>query len=386
LEIPIRQDKKIREIWRYLPDEDIFVGYEFKGDKIGYIGANGFTLSQADLRQFGQINAFFGIIPLGYETPILIWQTDSRIFTIDFENRRVETLIESGDKKISYIEFNSWSFSDSNSTLQESGIKYRPLIQYKTDDGQYHLILLEPDQHITLRLPEEWERYLRSRVATAATKDGIFLYHSKSDVLKPENFDKSRKVQKAFNRSNPFGKSVNHSVELYRVDEQGNISLVNRFDWIKPEFKGYNRGVLEEQLFTYAASVSPILFSLFQEIIEHTPPDAFRDYSNTMTGGYIVLVEIMYPRKLFVNIVLSVFMMGIVLWHGWARRTSRLRFAFWLVFVGLFNLAGLLTYLALNHTAVIKCPVCGKSRGLERPECNRCGGTIPSPLSPVLSD
>ena len=54
-------------------------------------------------------------------------------------------------------------------------------------------------------------------------------------------------------------------------------------------------------------------------------------------------------------------------------------FIFWLVFVGLFNLAGLLTYLALNHTPVIKCPVCGNRRGLGQAQCVRCLSDLPAP-------
>jgi len=80
-----------------------------------------------------------------------------------------------------------------------------------------------------------------------------------------------------------------------------------------------------------------------------------------------------------INRVLTVLMMIFVFLHGWPRRTSWARFVSWLVFVGLFNLAGLLTYLALNHTAVIKCPVCGKRRGLARVDCVRCQAELPAP-------
>jgi DNA-directed RNA polymerase subunit RPC12/RpoP len=72
-------------------------------------------------------------------------------------------------------------------------------------------------------------------------------------------------------------------------------------------------------------------------------------------------------------------MMVIAFWHGWARRTSWGKLFVWLVVVGAFNLAGLLAYLALNHTAVIKCPVCGRRRGLERVDCVRCGAELPVP-------
>lgn len=42
-------------------------------------------------------------------------------------------------------------------------------------------------------------------------------------------------------------------------------------------------------------------------------------------------------------------------------------------------LAGLLTYLALNHTPVIECPVCGKRRGLAQVCCVRCLAELPAP-------
>jgi hypothetical protein len=385
LEIPVRKNDKIKEVWRYLPEEDFFIGYEFKGDKIGYIGANGFTLSQTGAQPFGQLNAFYGIIPSGYETPVLIWQTDRRVFTIDFENRKTEILIDGGDKKISYVTFNNWSFSDSNSISQESGIKYRSLIQCKTDDDKYHLILLKPDQHIILNIPEEWEKYIGNSVATAATEDGIFLYHSTSNILTPQGYA-FRKIRDEFFKTAQFKKPVQYSAELYRVDNEGDISLVSKFDWIKPEFRDNIDRDMEEQLITYATIVSPAVFHPLNTAIAHFPDNVLNKYGNGMTGGYLIMIQMWHPRNLTINIALSVLMMSIVLWHGWARRTSRFRFVFWLVLVGLFNLAGLLTYLALNHTAVIKCPVCGKSRGLEKSECNRCGSTIPPPQGPILSD
>jgi hypothetical protein len=79
------------------------------------------------------------------------------------------------------------------------------------------------------------------------------------------------------------------------------------------------------------------------------------------------------------NWAISALMMGFVFWHGWPRRTSNAKLIFWLVFVGLLNLAGLLTYLALNHTAVIKCPACGWHRGLAQSDCIRCHASLPAP-------
>jgi hypothetical protein len=383
LEIPVRRNDKIKEVWRYLPDEDFFIGYVFKGGKIGYIGANGFTQSKTEVQPFGRLNILYGIMPFEYETPVVIWQTDRRVFTIDFENRKTGILIDSGDKKISDVRFKNWSFADNNSIPQESEIKYRPLIQYKTDNDKYHLILFKPDRRITLNIPEAWKGYFDNRVTTAAAQGGIFLYHSTTNILTPQGY-RFRKVREEFFKTAQFKKPIQYSAELYRVDNDGNINLVSKFDWINPEFKGdRRRGNMEEQLLTYATIVSPTVFYPVNTAIPHFPDYIL--FNNDMTSNYLGLIGLWYPRNLTVSIVLSVLMMGIALWHGWARRTSRGRFVFWLGFVGLFNLAGLLTYLALNHTPLMKCSACGKSRGLEKSACIRCRAELPVPKGCEIS-
>ena len=359
LEIPVRRNDKVKEVWRYLPDEDFFIGYEFEGDEIGYIGVNGFIESKTDAEPFGQFNILYGIMPFEYETPVVIWQTDKRVFTIDFENRKTEILIDSGDKKILELRFKNWSFVD-NDSPQESKIKYQPMIQYKTDDDKYHLILFKPDQRIALNIPEQWEKYYRNTIMTTDSHDGIFLYHSTTNILKPKGYKMFSKVWTAF-RKTVQSKKIPFSAELYGVDNDGDISIINTFDWIRPEFEDNRRGDIEEQLLTYATIVSPTVFHPLYTAILHFPDDALNKYDNDMTSGYLMLIVLGYPRNLTVNIALSVLMMAIVLWHGRARRTSGFGLICWIVFAGLFNLAGLLTYLALNHTALIKCSACGKS-------------------------
>jgi hypothetical protein len=72
-------------------------------------------------------------------------------------------------------------------------------------------------------------------------------------------------------------------------------------------------------------------------------------------------------------------MTAFAFWHGWPRQTSRAKLIFWLAFTLVFNLAGLLTYLALNHTPIIKCSSCGKDRALGQVNCLRCGTELPAP-------
>ncbi|MGB2808367.1 MAG: hypothetical protein WBC22_11530, partial [Sedimentisphaerales bacterium] len=76
---------------------------------------------------------------------------------------------------------------------------------------------------------------------------------------------------------------------------------------------------------------------------------------------------------------LGLAMVGFAFWHGRPRQTSWGKLIFWLLFILAFNLAGLLTYFAFNHTPIIKCSSCGKSRGLGQVNCVRCGTELPAP-------
>jgi hypothetical protein len=127
-----------------------------------------------------------------------------------------------------------------------------------------------------------------------------------------------------------------------------------------------------------ASSVSPPAYDLLWRFFE----DGMSRLSKRRFGIIRELVSITRENRGdsgFINLSLAVLMVIFAFWHGWSRRTGWGRFIFWLVFVGLLNLAGLLTYLALNHTVVVKCPVCGRRRGLQTEKCIRCRAELPVP-------
>ncbi len=78
-------------------------------------------------------------------------------------------------------------------------------------------------------------------------------------------------------------------------------------------------------------------------------------------------------------LLISMLWVGLTFFHGRCRWTSRGKVIVWLIFVLLFNLVGFLTYLALNHTPLIRCPACGKKRGLRQDACPRCQAPLPQP-------
>jgi ribosomal protein S27E len=186
-----------------------------------------------------------------------------------------------------------------------------------------------------------------------------------------------------------------HWVELYKVDNQAcgelvpkglvessNLELLNNYTWTVP-------GRSESVKLTEYRMIMPSIVNKFSpplyDILVHLLGEKyslFIYYSQFRSDFFVGLARTIWevrPADSVINWLLSAVMMGFALWHGWPRRTSWSKFLFWLAFVGIFNLVGLLTYLALNHTTVIKCPACGKSRGLTKVNCIRCGVELPAP-------
>jgi hypothetical protein len=128
----------------------------------------------------------------------------------------------------------------------------------------------------------------------------------------------------------------------------------------------------------YLTTVSPPVFGPLWRWYSEDLVYSKRD-KGVLTGMISELLRYCTPVKRGVNLILSLLMVCVMIWHGWYRRSCWGRFLFWVVFVGLFNLAGLLTYLGLNHTPVIRCGFCGKQRGLETVDCPRCKAELAVP-------
>jgi hypothetical protein len=90
---------------------------------------------------------------------------------------------------------------------------------------------------------------------------------------------------------------------------------------------------------------------------------------------------LLHPASFAISVTISLAMAAFALWHGWARRMCWWAFSIWLLFVAAFGLAGLLSYLGLNHTPIVRCGACGRKRGLQGPACPACGAELPKPAT-----
>jgi hypothetical protein len=320
--------------------------------------------------------------------------TKRRIYQIDFRTRKVEKVFDSGqsasaeassDKSgIESIRWHQWRPTNPKDR-DINDIQYRPLIDCLTADHRHHLIMREPNQVITVELPEQmqtkqtfryWVRYWASQEYFTATSNTLFLKYYENYFNPPKSYKRLEQYQREYD-----SKPQPQLLQLYKVANDGKMELVKQFDCIRPVLEKPTSPDHRETTMRWASVMSPPIFNLLWYLFGDSLYKFGHEGVSTMRmmQAYAVIITEFRPRYSSLNCVLSAAMMVFAFWHGWSRRTSWSKLFVWLVVVGVFNLAGLLAYLALNHTAIIKCPVCGRDRGLERIDCVRCGAELPVP-------
>jgi hypothetical protein len=375
IEIPVLTQDETVQVWRYLPGSDLFVGYRSDHSIIGFLGSTGFTRSKSEAKPFGRFKLQTSWFPAGASEPTVLWQTSRRLYEINFHKQRVRLLFESPQADIKMAVLRDCRPKDTQIT-KEQKIKYRPTIRLVTEDGKHHLIIKNPEQILTVTLPDDrWSDALNF----TATGKGVFLIHNDSEIRMPEAYLKSPKLSAEWFRKFE-GKHYKRWVELYKVDNQANLNMLNRYEWTVPREFGLRIQRKSFRLQVQRAAMafsSPIYdlawFLLGQEFFIQ------RSRGNDFVSASIQMISEIRPANSLWGWLIIIAMVGFAFLHAWPRRTSRGKLILWLAFTLVFNLAGLLTYLALNHITVIKCPVCGKRRGLAQINCVRCGAQLPTP-------
>lgn len=371
LDIPVATPDELLEIWRYDSWADCFVGHSLDGGRVGYLGAVGLTTSKADVRPFGSFRSVQAWWPPDSYSPTLLWQTEQCIYEINFASREADRILESPQGKIEYVTMNPsyrvWQVSG------ETMARTRPLLHGRTSDEVHHLILKDPDQTITVATPSEWQQWYGNHCEFAATEEGVFLrrtwleYPAPAARIDPYWLPGFRRAPKT------------RSVELYRVDETGGLDPVNRYSWTLPADPGAIRYVEpRSNVKRFVTAFSPLLCDLlWLPFPAGFWPSLYQ--RSEFAREFIQAVEGMRPHYSVWSWLVTAAMLTLTFRHGRPRRTSWGRLVFWMVFVALLNLTGFLVYWALNHTATMACPACGKRRGLSRTDCIYCRAALPTP-------
>ncbi len=374
-EIPVLAQDGTVQIWRYLPTGDLFMGYRSDRSIIGFLGSTGFTRSKSEARPFGSFKLQLSWYPAGTIEPTVLWQTSRCLYEINFQRQQVRLVFESPQADIKTAVLRDCRAIDTQMP-KEQKIKYRPTIHLVTEDNKHHLIMKNPEQTLTITLPDDrWSDML----FFIATTEGIFIVHHDFETRMPTAYSESPKLFAESSRKFE-GKPYKRLVELYKVDNQANLHLLNRYEWTIPLKFGpkVQRTNFRNLVQIAATAFSSPIYDLAWFLLG-------RDFFTQLYRGidfisFVVRTTAGLPsQKTTLNLLLSLAMVGLAFLHGWPRRTSWRKLIFWLAFTLVFNLAGLLTYLALNHTTIIKCPACNKRRGLAQINCIRCGTELPAP-------
>ena len=218
----------------------------------------------------------------------------------------------------------------------------------------------EPNQMLTMELPERLQEpnqtfgWRQSCLDFTATDKTIFVQYRERNFNPPTSAKLLEQYEQEYN-----SKPQSQSIQLYKVIDDGKLELVNRFDWTRPVLATSLLSNYEATFRKLLTTASPPAFDLLWSLLGNSLYKILSEGTGMMQG-YAELTMEFRPHYSSLNYVLSTMMIGFAIWHGWARRTLWVKLILWLIIVGAFNLAGLLTYLALNHTPVIKCPACGK--------------------------
>ncbi len=381
IQVPVRSKKKTLQVWQYDWERGYFKGYTPNGRKPGYLGSTGFTQSNAE--SLGTLKDFTAWYPEDSYSPTLLWQTKRKIYRINFERQQLELLFESPDSDIEITGWQNKQFSTEEISKPPHQTTL-PSIQCQTEDGRLYLITLDPEKTLAINFPKDWLK--EGSHPLSVTKAGVFLRRRSNIFMNmPEEYRDSRMYWKNLKLISQWLEKIrkeptHHWVELYKVDNQGDLELVKHYDWTEPPYNNPNPSVeytMEKTTRLYVCSVSPTLYDLLWKIYGMSAQKLYRE--NTFSGFLLQTTYQLGPNSSILNWILTALMTSLVILHAWPRRTTWHRLIFWTIFTLAFNLAGLLTYLALNHTTVIKCKACGKRRGLETTECIRCKAELPTP-------
>jgi hypothetical protein len=376
VEFAVRRDDRIELIWRYLPDKEYFVAYETMGGIAGYLSASGFTRQKTFVTGFGRFKLFTAWCPQDSVNPVMLWQTDKKVYQIDFHRQTVEIIFQS-DKEIKKpIAQKNWRFEESNDV---NAVKYRPAISIETPDRTYHLIMRQPEQIFTFTPPADWDLE-EQNIALTATENNVYLLRSYYGPKMPKDYRYSEELVNQWWRQQR-SKSRERWQELYTVNEKGQLNLINRYDWTEPPYKvtsDYEYDCVAKIMYCVTDFSPPFYSILWPGLYKHW---LSIEYPRTDTIFSICtgMIKELHSRRDVSNWSISFVFVLIALWHAYPRRTNWLNLIIWLFVVALFSLAGFLTYWALNHTPLIKCPVCGKKRHLEQSRCVHCGSNLPRP-------
>ncbi len=358
---------EVKERWRYHPTKQLFEGFDHEGQRIGYFDRQGYhkNLPQATKPFETPLYVKPQWVGLGPNIEIL-YASKKNFHLINFSTRSINTLVtvSENDKIISLIK-----------------------------DPKDHVVLNPDEMFQTTRNPFEDTNYLPV-IGVKSIHCHYIILRDNLRVIKIEDpYPLSLTVGQC---NKVFYAQQSYLKDFPYEDKQGNVDIEVLTQWYE-DYKN-KPTITITKLFQVSMDGQLTLIRESETVRQPRYRNPFvSDWTRTYRHLGLFFPYILYDTgKLFVLFEQRVPWMGIslhepsilvtslllTLWTGLLIRKRNQRwknYAIWLPFVFLFNLTGLLTYLALNHEQTIQCHACNKKRILSQPSCNHCQAAFEKP-------
>jgi hypothetical protein len=357
-------DQRHSVTWSYDPGLGAFAGYGSEGRFVGYLGANGLTLRRQEVRPLEDGVRMSRLRESDSANPAVLWVAAHAVYLIDFDGMKVTQLFHSDSRVTLSVDINHFGALNTS--------PYLPGITISVDGVPTAVYLPRSHRLVSIAIPREWSWGFRP---AAATHQGLFL---RRDTIVGAPSPRDREAYLQWVRQNQ-DQPTRRIMELMQIQDNGDLKLVSSFEWTRPS--GVRVSPDSEQLWDrrigYVLSVVSPLPTRWVAV-------RFR-YSYYYDGNRYLFNLIQPFARLDVHApatcAMTLVLMILTFLHARPRRKGWGSLGLWLALVLVFNLAGFLTYLALNHAPVIRCPACGRRRGLSRPDCPDCHSLLPGPQS-----
>ena len=368
------QNTNERELWSYNHQEKYFIG--FIGKKIiGYLDAKGFKDSLTNISPLNLTRKLVWKDENNDNTASMIWQSDKGLFYVNFTNKTFKPLASVNENDKDHT-IHSWSIYNWPTSKHRTGDMGILLVQYT--DGQIDLFSRKDNlekikseinnydfRNYNVTLLQEREDYSLNSIYIQATEKP---YRQFNYVA---NFTPGSKHMEYV--TNELGITTNilykYNIALYKIDKAtGSVKAIADNELFAATDQTYADDTFTDKIFQRSSAFYPVCTKWLM-YLDNKCLNLFR----------ILYSDQRFFASMSPSYILSLIFTAASFYHIRNRKSSIFAMYCWLVFVFLFNLAGLLTYLIFNHCTLDKCHACGKQRHLQSNNCPHCNAPLPKP-------
>jgi hypothetical protein len=358
------------EHWRY-SDDGYFEGF-LNGQAIGYLGADGFAKTKAMAQRFEDIDGQFAYTEdIEKSPPLLLCRSGKKLYLIDIRRRQVKLLLKNTSQLYMYNWFEKNSKGEYvGAILNKSSSKLVAVFRENLEaveitgvDGQSQMLEIAYSENASGNHGYEYFIIWR-RTMDAPCKN------APEEVVRQWISDYANSKHKML-------------YKLYGLDSNGHAELISEYDLtIVPQtFVASNQAQIDsfKSRRGYLFDLSPVIFYYLAKT--QFVQDA--STSSKVIREILGLIKNFKPYHVWTAWALGCLCAVAVFFHNKNRTQSKAALISWMGFALLFNVAGMLTCLALTHYNLVKCENCGRDRHLLTEKCLHCNEEMPVPQRQV---